>query len=84
MPYIMMKRSDVPAGVLQVLDMDPNTSLRNLTLDVPEVSSKIAFGGLLVGSGTIWLDDFKIEEVDTSVRTTGSSSSSEPRNLGFE
>jgi hypothetical protein len=34
-PYIIMKRSDVPAGVLQVLDMDPNTSLRNLTLDVP-------------------------------------------------
>jgi hypothetical protein len=33
MPYIIMKRSDVPAGVLQVLDMDPNTSLRNLTLE---------------------------------------------------
>jgi len=33
MPYIIMKRSDVPAGVLQILDMDPNTSLRNLTLE---------------------------------------------------
>ena len=35
MPYIIMKRDDIPAGTLQVLDMEPNTSLRNLTLDVP-------------------------------------------------
>jgi hypothetical protein len=35
MPYIIMKRDDIPAGTLQVLDLDPNTSLRNLTLDVP-------------------------------------------------
>lgn len=35
MPYIIMKRDDIPASTLQVLDLDPNTSLRNLTLDVP-------------------------------------------------
>jgi hypothetical protein len=35
MPYIIMKRDDVPAATLQVLDLDPNTSLRNYTLDVP-------------------------------------------------
>ena len=35
MPYIIMKRNDIPEGTLQVLDMDPNTSQRNLTLDVP-------------------------------------------------
>lgn len=35
MPYIIMKRDDIPAGVLQVLDMEPNTSQRNYTLDVP-------------------------------------------------
>ena len=35
MPYIIMKRDDIPAATLQVLDLDPNTSLRNLTLDVP-------------------------------------------------
>lgn len=35
MPYIIMKRDDVPAATLQVLDLDPNTSQRNLTLDVP-------------------------------------------------
>jgi hypothetical protein len=35
MPYIIMKRDDVPAGILQVLDLDPNTSQRNYTLDPP-------------------------------------------------
>jgi hypothetical protein len=35
MPYIIMKRDDIPAATLQVLDLDPNTSLRNLTLDAP-------------------------------------------------
>lgn len=35
MPYIIMKRSDIPAGTLQVLDMEPNVSQRNLTLDPP-------------------------------------------------
>lgn len=35
MPYIIMKRSDIPAGTLQVLDLDPNVSQRNSTLDPP-------------------------------------------------
>jgi len=35
MPYIIMKRNDIPDGTLQVLDMEPNTSLRNYTLDAP-------------------------------------------------
>lgn len=35
MPYIIMKRDDVPDGTLQVLDMEPNTSQRNYTLDAP-------------------------------------------------
>lgn len=35
MPYIIMKRDDVPAATLQVLDLDPNTSQRNLTIDPP-------------------------------------------------
>jgi hypothetical protein len=30
MPYIIMKRNDIPAGTLQVLDLVPNESLRNL------------------------------------------------------
>jgi hypothetical protein len=35
MPYIIMKRDDVPAGILQVLDLEPNTSLRNYSIDPP-------------------------------------------------
>jgi hypothetical protein len=29
MPYLVMKRDDIPDGTLQVLDLDPNESLRN-------------------------------------------------------
>jgi hypothetical protein len=35
MPYIIMKRDDIPAATLQVLDLEPNVSQRNLTLDPP-------------------------------------------------
>jgi hypothetical protein len=35
MPYIIMKRDDIPAGTLQVHDLDPNTSQRNYTIDPP-------------------------------------------------
>lgn len=35
MPFIIMKRNDIPDGTLQVLDMEPNTSNRNYTLDAP-------------------------------------------------
>jgi hypothetical protein len=35
MPYIILKRSDIPAATLQVLDLAPNTSQRNLIYDPP-------------------------------------------------
>ncbi len=35
MPHIVMKRNDIPNGTLQVLDLVPNTSQRNLTIDPP-------------------------------------------------
>lgn len=35
MPHIVLKRSDIPAGTLQVLDLQPNSSQRNPTIDVP-------------------------------------------------
>jgi len=35
MPHIILKRSDIPAGTLQVLDLDPNVSQRNLIYDPP-------------------------------------------------
>lgn len=33
MPYICLRRSDIPAGTLQVLDLWPNTSQRNQAID---------------------------------------------------
>lgn len=33
MPFIAMRRTDIPNGVLQVLDLVPNTSLRNSIYD---------------------------------------------------
>lgn len=58
MPYVMMKRSDIPAGVLQVLDLVPNTSLRNQVYDPPgqtkyvralqnEVATLLTSGGVI-------------------------------------
>jgi hypothetical protein len=35
MPYIILKRSDVENGVVQILDLEPNTSLRNQSIDPP-------------------------------------------------
>jgi len=33
MPYIIMRRTDIPNGVLQVIDLKPNTSQRSLIYD---------------------------------------------------
>jgi hypothetical protein len=35
MPFLVMRRTDIPNGVLQVLDLFPNTSLRNSIYDSP-------------------------------------------------
>lgn len=35
MPYICMIRTDIPEGILQVLDLQPNTSQRNLIYEPP-------------------------------------------------
>jgi len=35
MPHIVLKRSDIPAGTLQVLDLQPNSSQRNPSIDTP-------------------------------------------------
>ncbi len=35
MPYLVLKRSDIPAGKLQVLDLDPYTSNRSPSIDPP-------------------------------------------------
>ena len=42
-----------------------------IVLDVPSESNKIAYGVLLNGAGTVWMDDFQFRDVDKSVATTG-------------
>ena len=58
-----------------------------VVLDVPPESVTISFGVLLAGSGKVWLDNVRFEEVDASVPTTGDDLPSlrhEPSNLDFE
>jgi AraC family transcriptional regulator len=42
----------------------------DLVLDVPKNATYIAFGALLFGSGTIWIDDFELNTVDGYVSST--------------
>lgn len=60
-----------------------------IVLDVAEESAAINFGVLLVGSGEVWIDGIKFEEVDLSVPTTNLLGIDmdlplEPVNLGFD
>ena len=55
-----------------------------IVLDVPEDSKAIAFGILVSGPGTVWIDDISFEVVDASVPTTGQSGKPKPANLNFE
>jgi hypothetical protein len=58
-----------------------------VVLDVPQDATGIAFGILLAGSGTVWLNGAKLEVVGTDVPTTGGKShklSDEPANLSFD
>lgn len=41
MPYIIMRRTDIPNGLLQVDDLKPNDSQRNYTLDPPGQSGYV-------------------------------------------
>ena len=57
-----------------------------VVLDVPKDATGIAFGVLLSGSGTVWLNSTSFEVVDTSVPTTGSTAQQAdgPTNLKFQ
>ncbi|UTR13773.1 AraC family transcriptional regulator [Salipaludibacillus sp. LMS25] len=81
--------------VIQFDNMD-NRSIQGTTdwnfysivLDVPEESSSIHFGILLTGTGKVWADGFKFDEVDLSVSSTNMLEKNElplePLNLGFD
>ena len=44
MPYIIMSRTDIPDGVLQVLDLWPNTSLRVPSIEPPGQTRYVGYG----------------------------------------
>ena len=56
-----------------------------IVLDVGERASNIAFGVLLSGTGTVWIDRLKFEAVGDDVPLTSAPlTRNEPRNLGFD
>ena len=60
----------------------------SIVLDVSKDSASIHFGILLSGTGKVWADGFKFEEVDASVPSTNmigqDTLPAEPINLGFD
>lgn len=59
----------------------------SIVLDVPEDSTSIHFGVLLIGGGKVWADGFRFEEVGQNVPTTNMLSEAllpaQPVNLDF-
>lgn len=57
-----------------------------ITLEVPQSAATLNFGGLLVGTGSMWFDDLKFEVVEAlaSEKTTKRIILATPENLGFE
>lgn len=60
----------------------------SVVLDVPEAAGGIYFGAMLLGNGEVWVDEFKLEEVDEKVPSTNLLVSDtlpiEPVNLSFD
>jgi len=58
-----------------------------VVLDVPEDATELAFGLLVAGGGTAWIDDVKLQTVDSSVAITALPRldyPEKPSNLDFE
>ena len=60
----------------------------DLVIEVPQNAMEVRFGATLRGGGRIWIDDFRLDEVDRSTPLTGGSVGSfgndAPTNLSFE
>jgi hypothetical protein len=54
-----------------------------VVLDVDNEGEGVAFGILLAGTGTVWLNQARIEVVDKNVPTTGRENLKAPSNLDF-
>lgn len=60
-----------------------------VVLDIPEEADSIHFGVLLAGKGQVWIDTFKVEEVEHNIPSTNTwdklkTLPKEPINLDFE
>ena len=57
-----------------------------VVLDFPAESDRITFGALLVGTGSVWVDDFLFEAEGADLQTAGRTHElpNHPYNLGFE
>jgi len=59
----------------------------SVVLDIPEDATELAFGLLLAGGGTAWIDDVRLQTVDSSVPVTALPRldyPEKPSNLDFE
>ncbi|MFL5318214.1 MAG: hypothetical protein ACJ790_01060 [Myxococcaceae bacterium] len=63
---------------------DTEWTQRSVVLDVPPSATRIHFGVMLSGKGTVWLDDGELAEVSKDVPTTGVKRDDAPKNLDFE
>ena len=70
---------------------DTDWTQYSIVTDVPQTSTQIFFGLMLIGTGQIWLDDVCFEEVTTDVPITGNFTSktaakakTKPVNLSFD
>jgi hypothetical protein len=55
-----------------------------IVLDVAANSQKIAYGVLLDGEGSVWLDDLQFQVVSKSIPASGSFLLDKPENTNFE
>jgi hypothetical protein len=57
----------------------------SVVVDVPETSTEIYLGCMLIGTGKIWVDDVTVEAVNKNVPLTGNfTRKTQPANLNFE
>ena len=88
------KKASVKQGCFDNMDDRPITGSTDwrkyeLVVDIPETSTLIALGLMLIGKGVCWLDDVSFEAVSKDVPLTGKFRDEKwkkatPRNLSFE
>jgi hypothetical protein len=71
-------RVDGPGGAILAFDNMQNRPIKGtlpwrkytVVLDVGDTATEVAFGALLIGQGSLWVDDFTFGEVGEDVATT--------------